>query len=136
MRVGRPFTFLVAALMLLTMLPSFALAQKGDKEDCETWVLGVIHGINGQKLGLDRELPVDVYVNDGYAFTFEFRDTIKAELPFGEYTFDVRLAGADPDSEPVISLGPAEFYGCLKVVVKAKLVDGVPTLAVLRVREL
>ena len=46
------------------------------------------------------------------------------------------MAGADPDSDPVMSLGPGEIPGCVKVVVKAKLVNGVPTLAMVRLVEL
>lgn len=93
---------------------------------CTEFVLLAIHGINGKALGLPMALPVDVYVNGGYAFTFEFKDTFgPVMLPAGEYTITVNLAGTDTQ---VMSLGPVEIPGCTKVVVKARLVNGVPTL--------
>ena len=39
----------------------------------ETFDLTVKHNINGTSLGLDKELPVDVYVNGGKVFTFSRR---------------------------------------------------------------
>lgn len=100
---------------------------------CESFSLLAIHGVNGKPLGLPKELPVDVYVNGGYAFTFEFKDTVgPLTLPAGEYTITVNLAGTVTQ---VMSLGPVNIPGCTKVVVKARLVDGVPTL-VAKVRDL
>jgi hypothetical protein len=100
---------------------------------CESFYLQAVHGINGEKLGLPMALPVDVYVNGGYAFTFEFKDTVgPVMLPAGEYTITVNLAGTDTQ---VMSLGPAKIPGCVKVVVVAKLVNGVPTLLP-KIREL
>ena len=72
--------------------------------------LTAIHGIPGDSVaeGLDRALPVDVYVNQSYAapaFTFSFGDMLEGiELPAGEYSLEVFLAGADPnESDPVLS---------------------------------
>lgn len=101
---------------------------------CESFFLVAIHGVNGKPLGLPKELPVDVYVNGGYAFTFEFKDSVgPLTLPAGEYTITVNLAGTDTQ---VMSLGPLNIPGCTKVVVKARLVEGVPTLVVARVWDL
>jgi hypothetical protein len=68
--------------------------------------LTVIHGIPGDSIGLDRELEVDVYVNDGYAFSFSFTESVdNLDLPAGDYTFEVYLAGTDPSgADPVLSL--------------------------------
>jgi hypothetical protein len=108
--------------------PAFAGTKPPPPPDgkCESFILLAIHGINGKPLGLPKELPVDVYVNGGYAFTFEFKDAVgPLTLPAGEYTITVNLAGTETQ---VMSLGPVNIPGCTKVVVKARLVDGVPTL--------
>jgi hypothetical protein len=58
------------------------------------------------------------------------RRMMEREKQTGEYTIDVRLAGAPSDSAPVMSLGPVDIPGCAKVQVVAKLIPGepVPTL--------
>ena len=71
--------------------------------------LTVVHGIPGDSIGLDRDLEVDVYVNESYdapAFTFEFGDSVdNLDLADGEYTFEVFVAGSDPTAvDPVLSL--------------------------------
>jgi hypothetical protein len=132
--------FKVIALLLVLLMLFGAAAPAAYAKDvpppddsvCKYFYLGAVHGINGERLGLDAALPVDVYVNGGYAFTFEFKDMVTAKLPAGEYTITVNLAGTDTE---VMSLGPVEIPGCVKVVVKATLVDGVPTLKA-KIREL
>ena len=60
--------------------------------------LTAIHGIPGDSVdeSLERALPVDVYVNDGLAFSFSFGDTVAdVDLPAGEYTVKVCLEGTD-----------------------------------------
>jgi hypothetical protein len=135
----RAWKFASVLLALVIMFsavatPAFAGTKPPPPDGkCETFILLAIHGVNGKPLGLPMELPVDVYVNGGYAFTFEFRDTVgPLTLPAGVYTITVNLAGTETQ---VMSLGPVEIPGCTKVVVKAKLVDGVPTL-VAKVRDL
>jgi len=119
----------VAVLFGAVFAPAVAAQEKPPANECKTFYLLAAHGINGERLGLDRELPVDVYVNGGYAFTFEFKDVQTAELPAGKYWISVNLAGTDVE---VMNLGtedePLEIPGCVKVRVVAKLVDGVPTL--------
>lgn len=118
----------VAMLLGVFVVPAYAGEKPPPPTDgkCESFYLLAIHGVNGKPLGLAMELPVDVYVNGGYAFTFEFKDAVgPIMLPAGEYTITVNLAGTDTQ---VMSLGPVEIPGCTKVVVKARLVNGVPTL--------
>jgi hypothetical protein len=118
----------VAILLGAVASPAFAGTKPPPPPDgkCEYFYLLAIHGINGKALGLPMALPVDVYVNGAYAFTFEFKDAVgPLTLPAGEYTITVNLAGTDTQ---VMSLGPAYIPGCTKVVVKARLVNGVPTL--------
>jgi hypothetical protein len=80
--------------------------------------LTVKHGINGRSLGLDKELPVDVYVNDEKAFTFSFKDIVKTSLPAGEYDILVKLAGTDI---VVMSLMNADIPAGVDVSIRAKL---------------
>lgn len=131
-RVWKFSAVLLAVLIMLSAVtaPAFAGTKPPPPPPpdgkCESFYLVAIHGINGKALGLPKALPVDVYVNGGYAFTFEFKDAVgPLMLPAGEYTITVNLAGTDTQ---VMSLGPAEIPGCTKVVVKAQLVNGVPTL--------
>ena len=88
--------------------------------------LNVRHNINGRSLGLDKSLPVDVYVNGNYAFTFSFRDRIATSLPAGTYTITVFLAGTDTQ---VMSLGPVEIPAGANVSILATLgAQKAPTL--------
>jgi hypothetical protein len=90
--------------------------------------INVKHNINGRSLGLDKELPVDVYVNGGYVFTFEFGESFSASLPEGNYFIEVKLAGTDT---VVMSLGPTDIPGGVDVIIKAKLsADKTPVLKV------
>ena len=126
-------SYILAALLALFVLSSavvpsaFAEGSKPPAGECGEFYLLAVHGINGKRLGLEESnLPVDVYVNGGYAFTFEFKDAVgPVALPAGNYKITVNLAGTDQE---VMSLGPVDIPGCVKVRVVAKLVDGIPTL--------
>lgn len=88
--------------------------------------LAVKHNINGQSLGLDKDLPVDVYVNGGYVFTFSFGDEIETQLPANTYSIDVKLAGTNVT---VMSLGPVDIPAGVDVTIRATLgADKTPTL--------
>ena len=80
---------IVALLAMATLAPAAIAADEGNFD------ITVKHRINGIPLGLDRELPVDVYVNGGKAFTFELSDTVKTQLRAGDYFIQVKLAGTD-----------------------------------------
>ena len=116
--------FGVLVVMILTLLISAAPAKAAEN----TFGIYVKHDINGRSLGLDKALPVDVYVNGGKAFTFEFGDSFSADLPAGIYTIDVKLAGTDTT---VMSLGPVEIPADVDVTIKAQLsANKTPTLHV------
>ena len=83
--------------------------------------LTVKHNINGISLGLDKELPVDVFVNGGYAFTFTFGKTVETSLPAGNYFIEVKLAGTDT---VVMSYGPGDIPEDVDVMIKAQLSGG------------
>ncbi len=114
----------ILAALLVAVIFSAVPAKAAD----DTFDIYVKHNINGRSLGLEKELPVDVYVNGNYAFTFEFKQDFSAPLPAGEYTFEVKLAGTDTT---VMSFGPAEIPAGVDVNVKAKLsADKTPVLKV------
>lgn len=107
--------------VLLVMILSFAISIAPAKAAGHTFGIYVKHDINGRSLGLEKALPVDVYVNGGKAFTFEFGDSFSADLPAGTYSIDVKLAGTDTT---VMSLGPVEIPAGVDVTIKAQLSAG------------
>lgn len=126
----RTRSFLVLLLVVMLMATT-ASAVFADDADNGTVDLTVLHRINGEDLGLDKALPVDVCVNGEFAFTFEYGDKVKTDIPAGEYTFEVYLEAAEKCAgDPVLSAGPAELPAGSKVVAKAALLGGEPTLAV------
>ncbi len=112
----------LAALLFVAAVP-VAMAQETD-----TFDISVKHNINGRALGLEKELPVDVCVNGGYAFTFEFKDVIETSLPADTYTFTVFLddgmEGSNCSGDPVMSLGPVPIPAGVDVDVRARLSAG------------
>ena len=89
---------LFAALLSL-FLPVASLAQGAS--------VTIIHGISGGALGLDADLPVDIWV-EGAPLLTDFRFTNVAgpvNLPAGTYGIEVFLAGSDPEeTDPVLNL--------------------------------
>ncbi len=125
---------LVAVLVLsLALAASPASASSGDGE----FRIKVKHGINGELLGLDRDLPVNIniYKDGDFLATiedFRFREIIDTMLPAGNYYIQVTF----PDGTPVpgLELGPVDISAGANVLVVATLNKaGNPTLAV-RVR--
>jgi hypothetical protein len=116
----RPVVFALVFGLVLSASPAMASDH--------TFDIYVKHNINGKSLGFDKALPVDVYVNGGYAFTFEFGDDFSASLPEGTYSIDVKLADTDIT---VMSLGSTFIPAGVDVIIKAKLgADKTPALKV------
>ncbi len=85
----RKFALLLSAALLA--IPAAAMAQTGEG------TVTVVHGVPG--------LEVDVYVNDALTlegFTYG-TVTDPLTLPAGDYVIDIRAAGADPASDPVLN---------------------------------
>jgi len=115
---------IIASLIALLM---FFNVQSASAQS-DSFNLTVKHGINGNSLGLEKDLPVDVYVNGEKAFTFSFKDVINTSLPAGEYSIMVKLANTDI---VVMSLGPVNIPGDVDVSIRAKLsAEKTPTLKV------
>jgi hypothetical protein len=109
------------------MTPGIAAAQSDA-------IVTVIHGIPGEDLGLDPELPVDVFVDEvGCALEdFRFGDVSpRLALPAGTYTVSVRLS--DPDAGPcggATAIGPAPIpvdEGENATIIAHLTEDGAPT---------
>jgi len=110
-------------MTLAAMLTVAAFAPAASAADEGNFDLTVKHRINGNpianQLGIpvDRQLPVDVYVNGANAFTFELSDTVKTQLHAGEYDIEVKLAGTDTT---VLSLQDADIPAGADVEITAK----------------
>ena len=111
-------TVVFAIAMAFNATPAQA---QGDSFD-----ITVKHNINGISLGLEKELPVDVYVNGDYTFTFTFGETFEASLLAGNYFIEVKLAGTEIT---VMTLGPVDIPADVDVMIKAQLsANTTPTL--------
>ena len=79
----------------------------------------VAHLINGKDLGLDKELPVDVYINGNLAIPyFTFGERISTSLPAGWYTITVALTDGTP--LPSMTVGPVEIPAGVDVAINAR----------------
>jgi len=117
------FASLLVIAIAFAFSPSPAQAAGHDDFD-----LYVKHNINGRSLGAEKELPVDVYVNGDYKFTFSFGESVSTELPAGEYFIEVKLAGTDIT---VMELGPTNILADVSVAIRATLgAEKTPTLRV------
>jgi hypothetical protein len=90
--------FLGLVLFALVAAPQAAEAQA---------TVRVIHAISGGAIGLDPELPVDIWVNDAAFLTdvryLDFTDPVA--LPAGNYQIEIYLAGSNPSiTDPVLTL--------------------------------
>jgi len=82
--------------------------------------LEVSHLINGNNLDLDRDLPVDVYVNGNLAISnFRFGDKVETSLAAGWYTITVFLTDGTP--LPSMTVGPVQIPAVVDVSIKARL---------------
>lgn len=126
--INRTSIWLIAAVGLAAVLSIVLLFNVQTASANDSFDITVKHGINGTSLGLDKDLPVDVYVNGDKAFTFSFKDIVSTSLPAGEYTIMVKLAGTET---VVMSLGPVDIPAGADVGIRAKLsAEKTPTLKV------
>jgi hypothetical protein len=57
--------------------------------------LNIKHGINRTSLGLDKDIPLDVYINGNKDFTFSFKENSLASLPAGRYFIEMKPANTN-----------------------------------------
>jgi hypothetical protein len=105
---------IVAALMFVTAFSAMPAKASSD------FNLDVTHLINGNDLGLDRDLPVDVYINGSLAIPdFRFGEKIETSLSAGWYTITVFLTDGTP--LPSMTVGPVQIPAGVDVSIKARL---------------
>lgn len=115
---------ILAALMFVT---AFSGAQPAAASS--DFNLEVSHLINGNKLGVDRDLPVNVYVNGALAIpNFRFGEKVETSLAAGWYTITVFLTDGTP--LPSMTVGPVEIPAGVDVEIKARLANETPFLQV------
>ena len=115
----------LASILAIAILFAFG-ASPAQASDGDTFDIYVKHNINGRSLGLDKELPVDVFVNGGRAFGFEFGESFSASLPEGEYLIEVKLGG-----ETIMRLDAGFIPAGVDVSIRATLgAQKTPTLRV------
>ena len=87
------------ALLALIAVATAAMLGSGGPAaaQADTGTVTVIHGVPG--------VTVDVYVNDDLTLEDFEPETVTdpLELPAGDYTVDIRAAGADPSEAPIIT---------------------------------
>lgn len=90
----------------------------------ETGTVTVIHGVPG--------VDVDVYVNDELTLEDFKPETVTdpLQLPAGDYTIDIRAAGADPSADPIITGDATLPAGANATLIAHLTADGTPTLGV------
>jgi hypothetical protein len=113
-----------AVLMFVTAFSAQPVKASSD------FNLEVTHLINGNKLGVDRELPVNVFVNGQLAIpNFRFGEKVETSLSAGWYTIEVFLTDGTP--LPSMTVGPVNIPAGVDVSIKARLAnDGTPYLQV------
>jgi hypothetical protein len=115
---------ILAALLFVT---AFSGAQPAAASS--NFNLEVSHLINGNKLGVDQDLPVNVYVNGTLTIpNFRFGDKVETSLAAGWYTITVFLTDGTP--LPSMTVGPVEIPAGVDVAIKARLANETPILQV------
>ena len=128
------FLFLAMVVLLLGALVPVVAADSGKSSDGDgTFDVTVLHRINGKRLDLSKELPVNIEIwSDGELLTtlegFEFRDSLRTELPEGEYEIRVFLVEAGGVEVESMRVGPVEIEEDSKVKLLAKLDRGTPVI--------
>jgi len=113
----------------------YSLNPKKDGElELVTALVYVIHGIPGQDLGSEPELPVDISLNDQCVLTgFEFGDITDA-IPLTPGVYNVKIGLANPDSpcmEPAVIEADVPVFAGETITIIAHLTEeGDPTASV------
>lgn len=115
----------ILGVMMLVTAFNVPQASASDGE----FNLNVAHLINGNQLAIDKDLPVNVYINNKLAIPeFRFGEKISTTLPAGTYTIHVTLLDGTP--LPSMTVGPVSIPAGVDVTIKAILEDETPVLKV------
>lgn len=104
----------------------------------DTFDVSVYHGIDGQRLDLSRELPVDVYIFNkvgliGLVSDFTYQERFEATLPAGEYTIQIWSRELQTFL-PSMTVGPVDIPEGVEVRMNAQLGEGKTPLINVRVK--
>ena len=130
---------LVVFTLIALLAGAFAFAAPNAKASDGTFNISVYHGINGNALGLSKELPViaNVYKDGAWlaGIPLEFKDRFSADLPAGTYTIMVS-AVVDGNLVPVPSMtvGPVAIPADVDVRLQARLAEGGTPILSVRVK--
>jgi hypothetical protein len=114
-----PRNIVTAGMVLALVLASAFFAPEASAENGK-FNLMVKHLINGSDLGLDKELPVKVFINGGLAIDdFRFGESVSTSLSAGTYTINVTLMDGTP--LPSMDVGPVMIPADVDVSIKALL---------------
>jgi hypothetical protein len=124
-----PRIFVSLAITAALLIVSAAFSTDTAAAAGNTFNLMVEHAINGKDLGLDKDLPVNVFINGNLAIEgFRFGETINTSLPAGTYKVTVALMDGTP--LPSMDLGPVTIPAGVDVTIKALLdYEGTPILS-------
>ena len=119
------FSKLSIFAVVIAIAVGFAFSISPVQADGHEVYLRVSHRINGRALGLDKELPVDIWVNgEPFLESVPFGTSARFEVPAGQYNIKIYLAGSNPaEVSPIMSLS-AFLEGGLKVDLTATLGEG------------
>jgi hypothetical protein len=125
--MNKLFSRIVLVFALVAMLAAgFAFLAPSARAADGTFHISVYHGINGNALGLSKELPVIASVyKDGQLIAnlpLEFKDRFSANLPEGTYTIMVTAVGVGP--VPSMTVGPVFLPADVDVRLRAQLAEG------------
>jgi hypothetical protein len=117
---------MIVATVIALLAGVFAFAAPQAKAADGTFNISVYHGINGNALGLSKELPVvaTVYKDGAWLanIPLEFKDRFSADLPAGNYLIEVSAVGVGP--VPSMTVGPIDIPADVDVRLKAQLGAG------------
>lgn len=126
--MNKTFSRIVLVFALVALLAGgfAAFGVKNARAADGTFNISVYHGINGNALGLSKELPVIASVwKDGALLAtlpLSFKDRFTADLPAGTYTIMVSLPDGTP--LPSMTVGPVEIPADADVRIQAQLSAG------------
>jgi hypothetical protein len=118
--------FVMVFTLIALLAGAFAFAAPKAKAADGTFNISVYHGINGNALGLSKELPVlaSVYKDGQLIATLplSFKDRFTADLPAGTYEIMVEAVGVGP--VPSMTVGPVAIPADVEVRLNAQLGPG------------
>ncbi len=128
-RTTRHVLVLLLVVMLMATTASAVFAGNPGEPGDGKADLTVMHRIDGEKLGLEKALPVDLCLNGRYAGTLSYGENWSKQIPADAYTIQIFLkAEKKCAGDPVLSEGPIKLPPGSKTYAKAGLEGKTPVL--------